>query len=77
MKPKGFKNLMRFGLFYKKRRSLNGSRFAHLIVTVRRIISAEHTSMKRMKVVWLGAKETYVFQRIKIGTAVGINGTTK
>ena len=51
MKLKGFKNHMRFGLSYKKRRSLNGSRFAHLIVTVRKIISAELTSMKKMKVV--------------------------
>ena len=77
MKLKGFKNLMRSGLFCKKRRNLNGSRFVHLIVTVMKIIFAELTSMKMMTVVRLGAKVTYVFQKPKTGTVVGTNGITK
>ena len=51
MKLKGFKNLMRSGLFFKKRRNLNGSKFVHLIMTVKKIISAELTSMKMMTAV--------------------------
>ena len=51
MKLKGFKNLMRSGLFCKKRRNSNGSRFVHLIVTVKKIISAELTPMKMMTAV--------------------------
>ena len=51
MKLKAFKNRMRFGLYKRKRSTSSGSRFAHLIVTAKKIISAELTSMKKMKVV--------------------------
>ena len=49
MKLKGLKNLMRSGLNMNSKRILSGSRFVHLMMTVKKIISAELTSKKMMK----------------------------
>ena len=51
MKLKALKNRLRFGLFKKKRSTMIGNKSVHLTMTVKKIITTDHISMKMMTVV--------------------------